>query len=280
MAMADILFPAVALALLASTASAAPVPAAQGPGRDGAMSSPAVPVVLLHGLARGPASMRGLERDLVAAGHPVCNIGYASRQQDLAGLARDQVLPRIRACLHGYTGPVHFVTHSMGGLVMRQLAMQQGVRIGRVVMLAPPNHGSEIVDRLGDTALFRRLAGPAAQQLRSSHDDAPPASFQLGVLAGDRTLNPWLSLLLPGANDGKVTVASTRLPGMRDFRVLHTSHPLILHNRTAIAMTLNFLEHGCFDGRDSPRSCLREAPPATTPEESRERNAAQGRTSA
>lgn len=235
------------------------------------------PVVLLHGLARGPASMRSLERALVAAGHPVCNVGYPSRQQDLAGLARLHVLPRIRACFPGYSGRVHFVTHSMGGLVVRQLAAEQSLPIGRVVMLAPPNHGSEIVDRIGDSALFRRLAGPAAQQLRSRPHDVPPASFQLGVLAGDRTLNPWLSLLLPGANDGKVTVASTRLPGMQDFRVLHTSHPLILHNRTAITMTLNFLEHGCFEARDSPRPCLREAPPATRPEESRDGTPGQGR---
>lgn len=260
-----------ALIMLAAMATPA---AAHPPG------SSSEPVVLLHGLARGPASMRSVEHALVAAGHPVCNIGYPSRQADLGGLARDHVLPRIRACFPDYNGPIHFVTHSMGGLVLRQLAQDQSLRIGRVVMLAPPNHGSEIIDRLGDNALFRRLAGPAAQQLRSAAPEPATTPFELGVLAGDRTLNPWLSLLLPGANDGKVTVASTRLPGMRDFRVLPTSHPLILHDRTAIAMTLNFLEYGCFAGRDRPRSCLRDALPATRPKGSRDRTALQGSTSA
>ncbi|HEX5361389.1 MAG TPA: alpha/beta fold hydrolase, partial [Fluviicoccus sp.] len=220
------------------------------------------------------------ERALVAAGHPVCNVGYPSRQENIQQLAQDHVLPKIRACLPGYAGPVHFVTHSMGGLVVRQLAQQQALQIGRVVMLAPPNRGSEIVDRLGDNALFRRVGGPAAQQLRSRADDPAPPSFQLGVLAGDRTLNPWLSLLLPGANDGKVTVASTRLPGMQDFRVLHTSHPLILHNRTAIDMTVNFIEFGCFAKADSPRSRLHDSIPAARPGVSRDGTLPQGCTSA
>lgn len=263
----------LAMALVA-TLAAAPSPAAAQP-----QALTHEPVVLLHGLARGPASMRSVERALVAAGHPVCNIGYPSRQRDLEGLARDSVLPRIRACFPDYAGPIHFVTHSMGGLVVRQLAQEPDLHIGRVVMLAPPNHGSEIIDHFGDNALFRRLGGPAAQQLRTTPREATPPPFQLGVLAGDRTLNPWLSLLLPGANDGKVTVASTRLPGMQDFRVLHTSHPLILHNRTAIAMTVNFLEYGCFAGRDSPRSCLRDPLPATRPGESRDRTSPQGSTS-
>lgn len=252
------------LALPAAPAAAAPTAAGE-------------PVVLLHGLARGPASMRRFERALAAAGHPVCNIGYPSRRHDLAQLATEHVLPRIEACFPGHSGPIHFVTHSMGGLVLRQLARDHALPVGRVVMLAPPNHGSEIVDRLGDNALFRHLAGPAAQQLRTGGavpGDRPP--FELGVLAGRRTLNPWLSLLLPGANDGKVTVASTQLPGMRDFRVLPTSHPLILHDREAIALTLNFLAHGCFAGGERPGPCLQDASAGARPGRSREGATPQG----
>lgn len=262
--------------LLALVLAAAPALARSHP----AATPPDVrrePVVLLHGLARGPASMRHYARALAAAGHPVCNIGYPSRRHELDRLARDHVLPGIRACFPGYQGPVHFVTHSMGGMLVRHLARARALKVGRVVMLAPPNHGSEIIDHLGNSAVFRRLAGPAAQQLRTT---APPpdagASFELGVLAGRRTLNPWLSLLLPGANDGKVTVASTRLDGMRDFRVLPTSHPLILHDQQAIALALNFLEHGCFAGGDRPGPCLQDAPVGTRPGGSREEEMPKG----
>lgn len=255
----------IAVGLVAAPATAAP----PSPERD--------PVVLLHGLARGPASMRHFERALAAAGHPVCNIGYPSRRHDLARLGRDHVLPQMQACFPGYRGRVHFVTHSMGGLVVRQLAQEEAVQVGRVVMLAPPNQGSEIVDVLGDSALFRHLGGPAAQQLRTGApwpDAAPP--FTLGVLAGNRSLNPWLSLLLPGANDGKVTVARTQLPGMRDFRVLPTSHPLILHDRQAITLTLHFLAHGCFAGADRQGTCLQDATAGARPERARERAVPQG----
>lgn len=266
--------PAPRLASLLSLLALAPVaaPAAAPAGE---------PVVLLHGLARGPASMRRFERALAAAGHPVCNIGYPSRRHDLATLAGEHVLPRIRACFPGYRGRVHFVTHSMGGLVLRQLAGDTALPVGRVVMLAPPNHGSEIVDRLGDNALFRQLAGPAAQQLRTgAPEPGAPLPFELGELAGRRTLNPWLSLLRPGANDGKVTVASARLPGMRDFRVLPTSHPLNLHDRQVIALTLNFIEHGCFAGGERPGPCLQDAPAGARPGGSREGDVPQGSTPA
>lgn len=250
---------------------------AAAPATAAPPSSAREPVVLLHGLARGPASMRHFARALAAAGHPVCNIGYPSRWHDLERLARDHVLPQMQACLPGYRGRVHFVTHSMGGLVVRELAQEEPVQVGRVVMLAPPNQGSEIVDVLGDSVLFRHLGGPAAQQLRTGApgpDATPP--FTLGVLAGNRSLNPWLSLLLPGANDGKVTVARTQLPGMRDFRVLPTSHPLILHDRQAITLTLHFLEYGCFAGADRQGTCLQDAAAGARPGRARERTVPQG----
>lgn len=206
------------------------------------------PVVLLHGLARTSASMRPLAAALRDDGHPICNIDYSSRAHDIATLARDYIAPRVHQCFPGHTGPVQFVTHSMGGLVVRRLAQDHLVRVGRVVMLGPPNQGSEIIDFLGDTGVFRRIAGPAAQELRTGSAPAAPVGFELGVLAGRRSLNPWLSLLIPGADDGKVSVASARLAGMRDFRVLDTSHPLILRNQEAIQQTLHFLDHGRFKG--------------------------------
>lgn len=223
---------AVLSLLLAVTAAAAP--------RD-------EPVVLLHGLARGPASMAPLARTLRAAGYPVCNVAYPSRRDAIAALARDHVAPAIRACFPGYAGPLHFVTHSLGGLVVRELAATGQARAARVVMLGPPNHGSEVVDVLGDQWWFRQGAGPAGQELRPRAESAAPSlPFELGVIAGNRSLNPLLSRWLPGPDDGKVTVASARLAGMRDFLVLPVSHPLLMRNREVQRQTLHFLAQGRF----------------------------------
>lgn len=215
-------------------------------------SVPAVaqePIVLLHGLARTSASMEHLAGVLESAGYPVCNVDYPSRRHRIEALASDHVAPAIRRCFPDYEGPVHFVTHSMGGLVVRELAATHALPVGRVVMLSPPNHGSEVVDRIGHLWLFRHLAGPAGQQLRATPDaaDAETPPFELGVLTGNRTFNPWMSLMLPGDDDGKVTVASARLGGMRDFRVLPVSHPFIMRNRQATREVLHFLAHGRFD---------------------------------
>lgn len=213
-----------------------------------ALAHAAEPVVLLHGLARTPASMQPMAEALRAEGYRVCNLGYPSRHYPVGVLAREHVAPQIARCFPGHSGPVHFVTHSMGGILVRQLAADGRVRIGRVVMLGPPNQGSEVVDALGDTALFRALNGPAGAQLGAAAPLplADARGFELGVIAGSRSINWGLSLLIPGEDDGKVAVARTRLAGMRDFRVIACSHPFLPRDREAIAETLHFLRHGSF----------------------------------
>jgi triacylglycerol esterase/lipase EstA (alpha/beta hydrolase family) len=237
---------AIRAALLACLALATPPALADRGARE--------PVVLLHGLARTAASMERLAQELEAAGYPVCNVDYPSRQHAIETLARDHVAPAIRGCFPGHDGPVNFVTHSMGGLVVREIVAAQVMPVARVVMLSPPNHGSEAAALLGDLWLFRRIAGPAGQQLRPvpAATDSPSLSFELGVLTGNRTFNPWMSLMLPGDDDGKVTVASARLSGMRDFRVLPVSHPFIMRDREAIQEVLFFLEHGHFEATLPP----------------------------
>lgn len=217
-----------------------------------AVTPPTEPVVLLHGLARQASSMNRMESALQQAGYTVCNIAYPSRRHDVQTLAQEYVVATLQQCLPGYEGRIHFVTHSMGGILVRQLAQdsRHATRIGRVVMLGPPNKGSEIIDHIGNWRVFRQFAGPAGKQLGTGQDSLPqllgPASFEAGVIAGRISFNPLLSLLLPGENDGKVSVAGTRLEGMQDFLVLRSSHVFIMKNRLAIANTLHFLQHGNF----------------------------------
>ena len=206
-------------------------------------------VVLLHGLARSASSMETMAAALAAtAFHPV-NIDYPSQDFPIEDLA-DEAIPRgLQGC--GPRQTIHFVTHSMGGILVRQyLSMHTIPQLGRVVMLGPPNQGSEVVDELGDWALFEWLNGAAGQQLGTGVDSVPlqlgPATFDVGIIAGTHSINLLLSQLIPGQDDGKVAVRNAKLMGMSDFITVPVSHPFLMMDDQVIAQTIHFLQHGRF----------------------------------
>ncbi|WP_258406281.1 esterase/lipase family protein [Shewanella halotolerans] len=205
-------------------------------------------VILLHGLARTRGSMVKMEHALSAKGYQCVNQGYPSTQFDIETLAGEHIDRALSQC-RGER--VHFVTHSMGGILVRQYLSQHTLpALGRVVMLGPPNHGSEVVDRLKDFPGFKWINGPAGLQLGTEEESVPnrlgKAHFEVGVIAGSRSVNLLLSTLLPGPNDGKVSVARTRLEGMRDHICLAVTHPFMMNNPRVIALTAHFLAYGHF----------------------------------
>ena len=206
--------------------------------------------------------MGALREALEKAGYRSVNLAYPSRHDHIPALA-DTLAAEINRCCASGSQPLHFVTHSLGGILVRAYqARHGGDRIGRVVMLSPPNHGSEVVDRI-PAGLLRLLMGPAVLQLSTDSTsllrDLPPVDFELGIITGDATLNPLFSWWLPGEDDGKVTVESARISGAGDFLVVPYSHTWIMRREQVIEEVLHFLDAGRFsdspeDGASTPLS--------------------------
>lgn len=208
-------------------------------------------VVLLHGMGRSTLSMKRIEWALVNRGYRVVNVGYPSTLHSVEHLARAYLAPALRELDLPPGGRVHFVTHSLGAIVLRQqLAAEPVPNLGRVVMLGPPNRGSELAEAWKGKFWYRLATGPSGQQVGTGERDLPralgPAHFEVGIIAGDRSLNPVFSRLIPGPDDGKVSVTSTRLEGMADFNVVHHSHTWLPWSRTVIRQVISFLETGRF----------------------------------
>jgi hypothetical protein len=207
-------------------------------------------VVLLPGLGRTSRSMALVEARFLEEGYRVRRVDYPSRQKTVAELA--EVLDEAVAPLcEEAKATVHFVTHSLGGVVLRYyLAHHECPALGRAVMLSPPNQGTEIVDRLGDNKIFRLATGPSAQQLGTGPDSIPrelgPVEFELGVITGDQSLNPVGSIMIPGEDDGTVAVESAMVEGMRDFLVVPSTHSFIMRHPGVIDQALYFIRNGVF----------------------------------
>ncbi len=207
-------------------------------------------VILLHGLARSSSSMEKMERQLVEEGYAVANINYPSRDFSIEELSET-----VREQIH-FKDPdvekIHFVTHSMGGILVRYIQQYFPVeRIGRVVMLSPPNQGSEVVDALSGIYLFKAINGPAGEQLGTKDGNLVPAledvDFELGIITGDRSIN-WIQsiFMIPGKDDGKVSIERAKVDGMKAFKVVHATHPNIMKRSSVIHDVIEFLRTGEF----------------------------------
>ena len=209
-------------------------------------------VVLLHGLMRSSMSMNKMQRELDEAGFMTANIDYPSRDHTIEELADTAVPDGLAACREfDDVRRIHFVTHSLGGILVRQYLSEQTIDdLGRVVMLGPPNQGSAAADDMLGVPGFDWLNGPAGRQLGKGEDSLPlrlgPANFELGVIAGNRTIDPITSAVLDNPDDGRVSVEDTKLEGMTDFIVVDHSHAFMMRMRKPIELTVAFLRNGSF----------------------------------
>ncbi len=209
-------------------------------------------VVLLHGFAGLPIMSRPQARLLRRAGFETRELGYDSWAKSLSQIC-DRLAPRLARIVEGASGPVHFVGHSMGGLVIRALIRRQRPpNLGRVVMLGTPNAGSEVADFVDSWPVLRPILGQAAPALVTRRcmevaTQLGPVDYPLGIIAGEWSMlaTPF-SRLFPGPHDGKVSIASTWLPEAADHIILPLPHTMLLYHPDAHREVRHFLLHGRF----------------------------------
>jgi triacylglycerol lipase len=208
-------------------------------------------IILLHGLARTSRCMDKAGKLLATYGYKIINVGYPSRKYNIETLAVNTIAPTLKQCASKDILKIHFLTHSMGGILVRYYLSTQLIdKLGRVVMLAPPNQGSEVVDKLAGWPVFNVINGPAGLQMGTGKNSLPntlgPVNFPTGIIAGDKTVNPLLSQLFPDTNDGKVSVSRTQVQGMKDFIVMPYSHTFMMQREAVIEQALHFIQQGYF----------------------------------
>ena len=229
--------------------------------RDGVSErqAPGDYVVLVHGLGRTRASFAWMERQLHLAGYHVLNLGYPSQRKNLSDIAALHLAPVIGRHCTDESKRIHFVTHSLGGIVLRQWLRSEddrngatpiSSRLGRVVMLAPPNQGSDILDRLRGQPWVRAAFGPVSSELGTAPDSAVnrlgPVKIETGVIMGHRALLPFFKPWLGPESDGIVQVDRGAVEGMTDFIVLPADHTFIMRRPLVRDNVLAFLRSGRF----------------------------------
>jgi len=209
-------------------------------------------VVLIHGLGRTRLSLLGMQIWLRRRGYRVVNFAYPSRSLPVADVVRDWLEPALAVLDVAEGARVHFVTHSLGGIVFRNWAMGRAADfpLGRVVMLAPPNYGSEIMDHIGGQPWARLVLGPAVDELRteamSGADRLGAVPAETAVIMGNRAKIRLFRHLLGPESDGIVSVRAGWLPGLAGFLVVPADHTFIMWRPLVLRAVGHFLAHGSF----------------------------------
>lgn len=208
-------------------------------------------VILLHGLGRSHHSMSKIEKVLKESGYMVWNKSYDTNAKPIKQMSQETIGRGLEYCAQQKAKKIHFVTHSLGGILVRAYLQDVAIdKLGRVVMLAPPNQGSELVDVLQPYRLYAFITGPAGQEMGTQPKSLPnqlkPIDAEIGVIAGNFSSDPWFSAFIPGEDDGKVSVERAKLAEMKDFVVMDAGHTFIMRNDQVIAQIVTFLRRGAF----------------------------------
>jgi hypothetical protein len=209
-------------------------------------------VILLHGMGRTSFSLSDIKAALQEENFYVWNESYPSLSQPVEVLSAPAIEGGLAYCQGNQAQRIHFVTHSLGGIIVRYYLQDHKIEnLGRIVMLAPPNRGSEVADQMKDGFFFQTIMGPAAQELGTDETSLPnilkPIDGEIGIIAGKTDGEPWFLPEIPGDDDGKVAVERTKLPEMKDFLLVNVGHTFIMNDEEVIRQVIYFLGHGVFN---------------------------------
>jgi pimeloyl-ACP methyl ester carboxylesterase len=213
-------------------------------------------VVLLHGLGRSRSSMEDMQQALLADGYEVADIGYPSTRQSIAEHAAQIHGLLNQLAVDGGIEKVSFLTHSLGGMVARAVLTtpadwQSRIEVHRLLMLAPPSHGSAIAESLKDFLPFQWLMGESGQNLALSeaHQIAQP-NCRFAIIAAHRGEGKGWNPGLQGADDGVVRVDEAKLEGSEDFWLIEGLHSFIMDKPEVIEASLRYLRTGHLQPED------------------------------
>lgn len=206
-------------------------------------------VIVLHGILLNANYMKVLASYIGAKGYSVININYPSTQKNLEELVESVWIDISSQLIENK--PVHFICYSMGGLLVRaMLNKYRPLMLGRVVLIGTPNNGSEIADFFKNNWFYKKIFGPAGQQLITDQSNIKHLfgiiDYDLGIIAGSMSLDPICSRLIKEKNDGKVSITSTKLAGMKDHIIIKSSHMFLPYSKQVLSQTVYFLQHGSF----------------------------------
>lgn len=208
-------------------------------------------VILLHGFGRSSFSLNRINTHLQENGYRTITIDYPSRRFHVEELAKKFILPQIKQETK-HCSKIHFVGYSLGGLLVRYiLANNRPMNLGKVVYIASPHKGVDVVNQLGDYTWFKTIFGPAVLDLKTDTNflQSLPniADYDAGVISGNFSVNPFTSLfLIEGEDDGTVSVESTKIDGMKDHIIIPSTHSMLLYNQKVIEEVEYFISHGRF----------------------------------
>lgn len=207
-------------------------------------------VILLHGLGDVKLSMLKLENALKKEGYTTKNVGYSTTGETIESLSEKKLSSIVDKYRKIGFKKIHFVTHSMGGLIVRHYLQDHTLPTGsRIVMLSPPNHGSEVADHFQKSKFYQLIVGSVGQELATDSSilsELKPIVPEVGIIAGNKSSNPYFSRMIPGEDDGRVAVDNTKLTEMKDFLVVPSTHLTIKYNDEVIKQTKFFLKNGKF----------------------------------